>query len=273
MNLVTVSAGYGAQEVDLSGFPGETNTGAPPGITLKPSAGLMINTPGAVIQGLDIEGAVIINAPNVTLQNCRVRSRDYQAVLIKPGIIGAVVRNCTIDGQGAGGQGIAGQGSFIANNIMNCVDGIDVRGDNTLIQDNYIHSMAKPAGAHPDGIQADGAFKNLKIIHNMVVNELGDNSSLMLSNYWGPIDHVLIDHNAFLGGGYAVYLGEMAKQPANGGGPITNLTFTNNVIGKGGWGHLSLKAELGNVPTMSGNIDRATGMLLPGQKSLDTRTR
>jgi hypothetical protein len=243
-------------------MPDASNTGVQSGVTLKASGPLVINTAGAVIEGLDISGGVIINAPNVTLLNCKITSSDYQVVLIKPGVTGAVVQNCTIDGKSVGNQGIAGQGSFIANNIMNCSDGIDVRGDNTLIQDNYIHNMAKPAGAHPDGIQADGGFDNLKIIHNTVVNEVGDNASLMLSNYWGPINGAVIDHNAFLGGGYTVYLGEMGSQPAGGGGPITNLSFTNNIVSEGGYGYMFLRSDLGHVPVISGNVDNVTGALL-----------
>ena len=118
--------------------------------------------------------------------------------------------------------------------------------------------MAKPTGAHPDGIQADGEFDDLKIIHNTVVNELGDNASLMLSNYWGPINGVVIDHNAFLGGGYTVYFNEMGSQPAGGGGPITNLS----IMSEGGWGYMSVRTNLGHVPVISGNVDNATGALL-----------
>ncbi len=120
----------------------------------------MINTPGTVIEGLDIVGSVKVNVPNVTLRNCKITSGDYQVVIIGKGVTGAVVQNCYIDGQNAGNQGIAGQGTFIANNIVNTADGIDVRGDNTVIQDNYIHSMSIANGAHPDGIQADGGFSN-----------------------------------------------------------------------------------------------------------------
>ena len=250
-------------KVELSRFPDATNTGVPVGVTLKPSGGLVIDTPGVVIEGLDIAGSVKINAPNVTLRNSRIKSGDYQVVMVGKSITGVVVQNCSIDGQRSGGQGIAGQGAFIANNIANTSDGIDVRGDDTLIQDNYIHDMAQPTGAHPDGIQADGGFSNLSIIHNTVVNELGDNSSLMLDNYWGPIKNVLINDNQFLGGGYTVYLNEMAKQPNGGGGPVTNVRFTNNIVSKGGWGYLSLATQLGNVPVISGNVDSVTRALLP----------
>ena len=122
-------------------------------MTLKASGPLVINTPGAVIQGLDISAGVIINAPNVTLLNCKISSGGYDVVMISKGVTGAVVQNCYIDGQNTGNQGIAGQGTFTANSIVNTADGIDVRGDNTVIQDNYIHSMSIANGAHPDGIQ------------------------------------------------------------------------------------------------------------------------
>lgn len=237
-----------------TGFPDATTAGVPAGVTLTPSGGLIINTPGVVIQGLNITGSVVINAPNVTLLNCKITSNDFDVVLIKPGITGAVVQNCEIDNQGAGGQGIAGQGTFIANNIHDCADGIDVRGDNTIIQDNYIHSMRGTPDSHLDGIQADGGFSNLKIDHNSVINEQGQTSALMLDNFWGPIDKVAITNNLFVGGDYAVYINEVA-QGQNPGGPVTNVTFTNNHIGGGTFGNLNLRTELGHTPVMSGNVE------------------
>ncbi len=249
---------------DATGFPDATNTGIPAGVTLKASGPLVINSPGAVIQGLDISGGVIINAPNVTLLNCKVTSGGYQVVLINKGITGAVVQNCEIDNQGGGGVGIAGQGTFTANNIHGCVDGIDVRGDNTVIQGNYIHGETGPAGAHFDSIQADGAFSNLTIQHNSIINEQGQTSAIMLDNYWGPIDQVKIDDNLLVGGGYTVYINEVAKgQP--GGGTVTNVSFTNNVLGRGHYGYWDIRTELGNTPVVSGNKDKTTGAKLPGQ--------
>ncbi len=121
--------------VDLSGFPNATNTGVPPGVVLKSSGSLVITTPGAVVEGLDIKGSVVIDAPNVTLKNCKVTDAGYDVVLIKPGIIGVTIQNCEISNEGVGGQGIAGQGTFLRNNIHDCADGIDVRGDNTLIEE------------------------------------------------------------------------------------------------------------------------------------------
>jgi hypothetical protein len=250
----------------ISAFPDATTTGVPAGVTLTPSGSLVIYTSGAVIEGLDIKGSVIINAPNVTLKNCKVADGGDNVVLVKPGITGAVVQNCEIDNLGAGGQGIAGQGTFLANNIHDCADGIDVRGDNTAIRDNFIHSMRGTADSHLDGIQADGGFSNLTIDHNTVINEQNQTSAVMLDNYWGPIDTVAITNNLLVGGGYTVYINEVAKGQA-GGGPVTNVTFTNNRIGRGFWGTLDVRSELGHVPIVSGNVDTTTGRLLPRQQT------
>jgi hypothetical protein len=273
-SLCAISFAYGQRtSPDLSRkaaelasrFPNSATVGVPSGVTLTPSAELVLNTPDAVVEGLDIAGSVVINADNIKLMNCKVTSGDHVVVMVNPGIRGAIVQNCEIDNQGAGGQGIAGQGRFIANNIHDCADGIDVRGDNTVIQDNYIHNMRGTPDSHLDGIQADGGFANLTIQHNTVINEQGQTSALMLDNYWGPIDNVTISNNFLVGGDYAVYINEVAKGQKP-GGPVTNVIFTNNVIGKGTWGHFNIKAELGHVPTVSGNIDRLTGALLSGQR-------
>ncbi|MGC1465856.1 MAG: Ig-like domain-containing protein [Pseudolabrys sp.] len=236
-----------------NGFPDATNTGVPAGVVLKASGSLVINTPGTVIEGLDITGSVTINAANVTLLNCKITSGDYDVVLVKPGITGAVVQNCEINNLGSGGQGIAGQGTFVSNNIHDCADGIDVRGDNTMIRDNFIHNMRGTSGSHYDGIQADGGFSNLSVIHNTVINEQNQTSALMLDNYWGPINNVKVDDNLLVGGGYTAYINEVAQGQA-GGGPVTNVSFTNNHLGSGSWGEMNVRSELGDKPTISGSV-------------------
>ncbi|HET6676271.1 MAG TPA: right-handed parallel beta-helix repeat-containing protein [Nitrospiraceae bacterium] len=238
------------------GYPDATTTGVPSDVTLKQSGSLVITTPGAVIEGLDIRGSVVIDAPNVTLKNCKISDGGYSVVLVKPGVTGALVQNCEIDNQGAGGQGIAGQGTFVSNNIHGTADGIDVRGDNTVIRDNFIHDVKGTSG---DGIQADGNFSNLSIVHNTVISDSGQ-TAIMLDNYWGPIDNVKIDDNLLAGGGYTVYLGEIADGQA-GGGPVTNVSLTNNHIVPGYYGDMTVRTELGHDPVISGNTNDGDAML------------
>jgi len=239
-------------------WPDATNTGVPAGTTLTKSGQLVINTAGAVISGLDISGGVIINAPNVTLENCKISSSGFYVVQINA--LGATVQNCTIDGLGGGGEGISGAGTFIANNITGCVDGINVCADNTVIENNYIHGMSGPSSAHFDTIQADGNFSNILIQHNTLVNEQTQTSVIMLDNYWGSISNVTINDNLLVGGGYTTYINEMAQgQP--GGGTVTNVTYTNNHIGSGYYGPLDLVMQLGDQPVISGNTSDGNSLL------------
>ena len=67
------------------GFPDEGNTGVPPGVTLTPSGSITINTAGAVVSG------VLITAPNVTPENCRVAATSWGGIVVQAP--GAVIEN------------------------------------------------------------------------------------------------------------------------------------------------------------------------------------
>jgi hypothetical protein len=237
----------------MSGWPDASNTGVPAGVTLTPSGGMIINTPGAVISGLDIRGTVYINAPNVTLENCRITSGDFYVVSVNAGITGAVIRDCDIIGSGVatnGNNGIGGQGTFLRNDISRVDNGIVVQGDSTLIQDNYIHDM-QAASAHYDGIQIDGGISNATIRHNTIINDYDQTSAVMIDNWFGPVSNVIIDNNRLSGGGYTLYSDGQFS-----GGPITGVSFTNNQLGEGRWGYTYF---VNNTPVWQGNTNIGTG--------------
>ena len=77
-----------------------------------------------MISGLNITGIVVIDAPNVTIQNCSITGATQTGVVqIASGVTGAAVQNCTINGNGSnndGSNGIEGQGTFVGNNISSC---------------------------------------------------------------------------------------------------------------------------------------------------------
>lgn len=244
---------HGPVNAQPASYPSSRTTGVPADVALKPSKGFTITRAGTVVDGLNITGSVIIEANDVTLKNCKITSANYWVALIRPGVTGARIENCEISNQGRGGQGIAGQGTFVANNIHDCADGIDVRGNDTVIRDNYIHRMRGTPDSHYDGIQADGGFSNLVISHNTIINDQNQTSAVMIDNYWGPIDRVRIDNNLLAGGGYTVYINEVAKGQ-RGGGPVTRVSLTNNQLRAGVWGTLDLRTELGHRPIISGNV-------------------
>ena len=113
------------------GFPDATNTGVPAGVTLTPSGGLTINTPGIVIEGLDIRGMVTINADNVTLKNCTISASSWAVINITSGSTGVVIQDCEINGlnaEGVRGISVSGQATLLRNDIHNVEDGIYLLG-------------------------------------------------------------------------------------------------------------------------------------------------
>ncbi|MEH2479024.1 uncharacterized protein YukE [Nitrobacteraceae bacterium AZCC 2146] len=253
-----------ATSTSTGGWPDATNTGVPAGVTLLPSGDVVVNTAGAVISGLDIHGTVYINAPNVTLIDCKVTSTSFYVVKIATGVTGAVVQNCDINGVGSGNDGssgIAGQGTFIANNIYNVENGITLQGNNSLIQDNYIHDLKASGSPHYDGIQIDGGISNATITHNTVINSFDQTSAVMIDNYFGPISNISVDNNLLVGGGYTIYSDAQFT-----GGSITGVSITNNHVGGGAWGATDFNL---NSPIYTGNVNDgaslAQGLTTTGQ--------
>ncbi|MGY3034422.1 hypothetical protein ACVIIV_003592 [Bradyrhizobium sp. USDA 4354] len=238
-------------------WPDATNTGVSAGVTLTPYYGdLVINTAGAVISGLDIHGSVYINAPNVTLENCKVTTDAFYAVRVATGVTGAVIQHNEINGVGSGNDGdygIMGQGTFIANNIYNVENGIGVDGGNTLIQDNYIHDMIASGSPHYDGISIDGNNYDITIRHNTVINDHTQTAAIMIDNYFGPVSNVVVDNNLLYGGGYNIYSSAQFN-----GGSVTGVSITNNHMGGGYWGPT---AFTGNSPVYTGNVDDSASLI------------
>jgi parallel beta-helix repeat protein len=251
----------GNNPILTTGFPDARNTGVPAMVTLVRSAGLTINTPGTVIEGLDIQGMVTINANDVTLKNCRVTADSWAVINITSGKTGVVIQDCEINGLGAKGVrgvSLSGSATVLRNNIHHVEDGIYLQsGSNVLIQDNYIHDLQSNwSGPHYDGIATDGGISNITIRRNTIINRHGQTSAIMLSNYFGSVSNVTVDNNRLEGGGYTVY-----SDGQFGGGTISGVSFTNNVLGIGRYGYASIRS---NIPVWQGNIDDVSGRLVGG---------
>lgn len=270
MSLLAVGAPVGAQNISAAqernsnsggepavapankDWPDATNTGVRAGVTLTPSGDVVVTQANAVISGLDIHGTVKINAPNVTLVNCRIMAANLSVVQIAQGVTGTVVKNSEINGVGSGNDGsngINGEGEFIGNNIYNVENGVNVTGP-SVIRDNYIHDLLASGSPHYDGIQIDGGH-DVTISHNTVINSHNQTSAIMIDNYFSPISNINVDNNFLAGGGYTVYSDGRFK-----GGPVGGVSFTNNRMGKGRWGYRAFEK---NTPVWRGNVDQKTG--------------
>jgi hypothetical protein len=243
----------------LTSFPDATNTGVPAGTTLKPSGGLVLSTPGQVVSGLDINGSVDIQASNVTLENCIIHVTDptaYWGVIVRDGL-GVLIKNCTIIGPGSsattqvsGVNIMGGQVTIDSCNISQVGHGVDVGSGPTVVENSYIHDLNSNPSSHYDGIYFGGGGGpdfSLLIQNNSIINSHGWTSAVFLQNTFGPVNNVTVNDNLLVGGGYTVY-----ADATRGGGPFSNVSFTNNHLGTGQYGYTSFRSY---NPVYTGNID------------------
>jgi hypothetical protein len=239
-------------------FPDALTTGVHPGLALRPSGSITINTPGAVVSGLDVTGSVVINAPNVTLRNIRVRATSWGAIVAQAS--GARIEDCeisSIDPDG-GTKGVIFFDSATGGSVRRCdihdvEDGVYISTRNVVVEDNYIHDLHS-AGPDPhyDGIQLyGGVTRDVIIRHNSVIVARDHNSAVGM----GTVQNVQVDRNRLHGGGYTIHV-----DGRFGGGIVSNVSITNNRFGTYNFGRWTFERA---SPRVLGNVDDVTGSPVP----------
>jgi Ca2+-binding RTX toxin-like protein len=197
---------------------------------------------------------VHIEADNVTIENCKITSSSFWVVNIKQGVTGAIVQDSAIDGLGLAGKGILGAGTFLRNDISNVVDGIDVNGNNTHIEGNYIHDLYGTDGPHYDGINIDAS--NVTVIHNTDIVDYGQTSALMVSSDGVTVRNVLVQDNLLVGAGYTIY----AVTGQAGPGTLVDVRFVDNHLGAGQWGTMNSNTNIVETGTVNDGAKLAAGL-------------
>lgn len=238
-----------------SSKPGPSNTGVPAGIRLTAYTGpLTITTAGTVIDSMDITGALVIRAKDVTIRNSRIHD--------DPGAVGGVYvedsGSATItDSEIYNFQvGITySNWTALRVNLHDLTfDGMKI-GSNVRLQDSWVHDPKPSADAHWDGGQVQAGITNTVIQGNVIDVSGGDaNSALFLTPDLGPSSKgpLVVTGNWFDGGNFtlAVLDGDGGKYF------ISDITVTDNRFGrKGRYGPASVKVPV----TWSGNVWDDTG--------------
>jgi hypothetical protein len=87
--------------------------------------------------------------------------------------------------------------------IHNVTDGPHP-GDNSIIEDSYVHDLFGCGICHNDAIQTAGA-SNAVLRHNTFINEAsGKNSAVRIATEQGPVRNFLVENNLLAGGNYAI---------------------------------------------------------------------
>ena len=208
-------------------YPDETTTGVPAGVVLLPSGSLTITQPGAVIDGLEIAGTVVVAADNVTIRNTRILNTG--SIVIRNEGLNLLVVDTEIDGRGKGIPAVAFSNYTLRRvNIHDVGEGPRIAGNNVTIEDSYVHHLAQVKDNHTDVIQAVGG-KNIVVRGNNLQAYNPDtgkkgNAAFMFGEDDGPLRDCLVEGNLMNGGNYTV----------NGGGSGTSeaqCTFRKNRFG------------------------------------------
>lgn len=251
-------------------FPNSSNTGVLTGVELRRSAAVEVNTPEAVISGLDIEGYLYINAPNVTVRNVRVNATTWGAIIVTAKGGGVLIEDSEVfstfttgGSKGVVFDGTSG-GTVRRCNIHNIEDGVYAQGDHFVVEDNYIHdSESNSSDPHSDGVQISADTNHVVVKHNTVAYDNSTNSSFTIGNNEGPVGDVWLENNRFTGGGYTV------RCDGRGLNPMTNITIINNRIAKGTYGYISFDGNC--APTFTGNVDDINASPLTGRRGGPSR--
>jgi parallel beta-helix repeat protein len=233
------------------GFASSANTGVPSGTNLTAYSGPMtVSTDGTVIDGKTINGTLIVTGDNVVIKNCVINYGSWWGIDAEHSN-NITIQDCTIIGPGYGGDsnaGILGSGTFLRNDISHSENGIVLTGGASIVKGNYIHDLQDGYGdPHYDGISVQGGQNNVLIQDNTVIAR--DTSDIFIKNDFGPISSVTVKRNFLAGSpGFNIYVDGRAA-----GGPITDVSITNNYMWKGGYGYYSIDKS---TPDISDNIER-----------------
>ncbi|TRY18636.1 hypothetical protein FOJ82_05805 [Tessaracoccus rhinocerotis] len=215
----TPSTSTPAPEHGASPFPDESTTGVPDGIHLQASESLIVTEPGTVIEGLDVQGKIDIQADNVTIRNSRVTTAEHRyPIHVHPGVKNAIIEFVEVSNENSTGKGIffdTSSGIVRHSNIHSGVDGIFITGDDVTVEDCYIHHLFATPSSHNDTIQIRSG-NNIHIRNNnlQAYNDRNDNpmnAAIQIGSLVGndPIQGLVVEHNLMNGGSITVNLGRV----------------------------------------------------------------
>jgi hypothetical protein len=194
-----------ASQPSACGYPDATNTGVPAGTALTVVNGdLTITAAGTVVEGKEINGCVLVKAPNVTIRRSKVHcAGDYAIGSFTQQYSGGglLIEDVEVDCADTSGTAIADYGTTARRvNIHGCENGFDID-TNITVEDSYIHDLHETPTAHTDGIQV-AIGEHIVIRHNTIFNPGG--TSAIINHPTREVD-VLITNNLLAGGAYTLY--------------------------------------------------------------------
>ncbi|MCI2239874.1 hypothetical protein MN205_15475 [Kineococcus sp. TRM81007] len=214
------------------GFPGPHDTGVPLGAVLQPSGSLTITEDGRVVENLDIEGCVSVQADDVVLRNVRIRCGHQQrAVVIEGSDRDLLIEDSEIDGLGSTEVAVGWSGYTLRGvEVHDVIDGPRL-GSDVTVEDSWVHDMVRVGDSHSDALQSNGGTGIVVRGNTLVPTDTSDgdvlNAAVQLGaeNDSGELSDVLIEGNYLDGGNYSVNVRDDDG--------ISGVVLRDNVFGSG----------------------------------------
>lgn len=215
-----------------TGFPNAASTGVRPGVALRDSGSITVNTPGTVIQGLSVSGTITVNASNVVIRDTLIRGGgNGYPIRITSGVKNTLIEYVEIDNLNSTGIGIffnGGSGRVRYADIHSAEDGIRVGADDVVVEYSYIHDLYRQPGGHHDTLQIRSG-DNVTLRGNTFlpyVASTGDpmNAAIQVGSLTGaPLRNFRVIDNYMDGGNYTVNGGDSSN--------VASGEFSGNVFG------------------------------------------
>ncbi|WP_375431238.1 right-handed parallel beta-helix repeat-containing protein [uncultured Friedmanniella sp.] len=243
----------------MGAFPAASTTGVPSGVALTPTGGLTITQPGAVVNGLDITGPVVVRAAGVTIRNSRIKGSGDDAFCVQTQGAGTLtIEDSEISGGCENGIGFDDWTARRVEIRGTFGDGVKL-GSDVLLEDSWIHDLAPAAGAHADGGQVQSGVTDTVVRHNTIdlATTSRANAALFLAPDLGPTTNgpLIIENNKLNGGNYTVF----CVDGADGRYVIRSISIRGNHFGD----NFTYGRSNVNVPILqSANVVDSTGAAL-----------
>ncbi|MFZ4584614.1 MAG: hypothetical protein ACOYNI_05230 [Acidimicrobiia bacterium] len=212
-----------------------------------------ISQPGAVVENIDVWGAINIRASNVTVRNFRAAQVNIESYAN-----GTVLEDGEVHGYNDpnfGGDGVS-YGRYTARrlNVHNTYDGFKANGD-VIIEQTWVHDLNARFGpgvgtggyTHNDAVQVSAGSHIW--LHDNRFERVGNNAAVFIDADQAPINDVTVERNFLEGGGITLY--SIQSRSAPWFGVPTNVTIRDNVFG---WDHKFDFALLGGGAGWERNV-------------------
>lgn len=228
----------GDEDSAATRFPDETTTGVPADVRLEDSDSITVTEDGAVLDGLDIDGNVVVEADDVTIRRSRIRGAGDYAITMGSDSENLLVEDVEIVGDEIRSAAVCCSDYTLRRvNIHRVNEGPRVGGDVT-IEDSYIHHLRRCTeddfypdyddGCHIDALQSTGGSDIVIRGNNLqAYNPDTDdfmNAAFQFGEEQNDLRDVLFEGNLLNGGSYTVNGG-------GGGSRGGEVTFRDNRFG------------------------------------------